>query len=247
MNNDLSKFQSVTIFVLTNNETTLLRNTVEKIKNCGSFQDISRIVIVAKNESCEGFSEAGRIVEEDSSGKVSLYLQKASTVEECIAELPSMVEDSHFIIMAADMEMNPDEIPSFIRYSKQNPEMIVCAAKWAKGSVVEGYGKIHEAGSRVMNAFVAVLFGKNVKDAFSLFQIYPVSVYKKLRFDNPSIFAFEYTVKALRNGIEYKEIPTTYKKRSEGKSHVDSKKMIKTAIAFCLTSIRTRFSEKVVK
>lgn len=247
MSGEVSGFQSVTVFVLTNNETALLRKTVEKIKNCAGFQDVSRIIIVAKDESCDGFHEAKRIINEDASGKVSLYLQKASTVELCIAELPEMVDDSHFIIMAADMEMNPDEIPMFIKLAKENPEMIVCAAKWMKGSVVEGYGKIHEMGSRVMNSFVSLLFCKKTKDPFSIYQIYPLSVYKKLKFDNPSVFAYEYTVKALHNGIDYKEIPTTYKKRSEGKSHVDSKKMIKTAMAFCLTSIRTRFSEKVVK
>ena len=143
MHDILSEFQSVTVFVLTNNETVSLRKTVEKIKDCGSLDDISRIIIVAKDDSGEGFREASRIIEDDSTGKVSVYLQKAQTVEECIAELPHLVTDSHFIIMAADMEMNPGEIPDFIRIAKENPEAIVCAAKWMKDSVVEGYGKIH--------------------------------------------------------------------------------------------------------
>lgn len=245
MNSELSEFQSVTVFVLTNNETFLLRETIEKIKNCDCFNDISRIIIVAKNESCNGFFEAKRIIDEDTTDKVELYLQKSSTVELCIAELPHLVKDSHFIIMAADMEMNPGEIPEFIRLAKKKPEAIICAAKWMKSSVVEGYGKIHEMGSRTMNIFVSLLFGKKIKDAFSLYQIYPLSVYKSLKFDNPSVFAYEYTVKALRNGVEYREIPTTYKKRTEGKSHVDGKKMIKTAVAFCLTAIRIRFSKRI--
>ena len=242
----IPEFQSVTVFILTNDETTLLRKTVEEIKKSDGFSDISKIVLVAKNNSCNGYVEAERLIDEDTSGKVNLYLQKSDTVELCIAELPLLVTDSHFIIMAGDMEMNPGEISAFIKMAKESPEAVICAAKWMKGSVVEGYGIIHEIGSRTMNTFISLLFGKRVKDPFSIYQIYPLSVYKALNFSNPYVFAYEYTVKALHNGIEYKEIPTTYKKRSEGKSHVDAKKMVRTAIAFCLTSLKIRFSERVI-
>ncbi len=246
MNDNLSRFQSVTIFVLTNDETNLLRKTIHKIRNCGNFHDISKIIIVAKSNSCNGFFEASRIVDEDSSGKVSVYLQKSPNVEQCLAELPPMVTGSHFIIMAADMEMNPDDVSNLIKQAKENPETIICAAKWMKGSVVEGYHKIHKIGSRIINIFTGLLFGMKIKDPFSIYQIYPLSVYKALNFSNSALFGYEYTVKALRNGVPYKEIPTVYKKRSEGKSHVNIKKMIKIAVIFCLVAIKTRFSKKVL-
>lgn len=245
MSNNLSKFESVTVFVLTYNETILLRKTVSEIIKCDCFSDIHKIIIVAKNDVCDGFSEAIKIVDDDCTGKVSVYLQKSPTLEQCFFELPLIVDSSHFVIMAADMEMVPSNISDFIRKAKVKPEAIICAAKWLKSSTVEGYGWFHEFGSRVMNTFVSILFNKNVKDPFSLYQIYPLEVYKKLKFDKPSLVIYEYTLKALHNGVEYEEIPTVYRKRTEGKSLVNSGKMLKTAMLFCFTAIRVRFSHRL--
>ncbi len=245
MSNDLSKFKSVTVFVLTYNDTILLRKTVSEIIKCDCFSDIHKIIIVVKNDICDGFFEAAKIVDEDCTGKVSIYLQKSPTIELCISELPPMVDTSHFIIMASDMEMNPADISDFVRISKENPEMIICAAKWLKGSTIEGYGRFHELGSRMMNTFVSILFNQNVKDPFSVYQIYPLTVYEKLKFNKPSEFVYEYTLKAIHNKVEYKEIPTVYRKRTEGKSLVNVGKMLKTAMLFCFTAIRVRFSHRL--
>lgn len=245
MKDILSNFQAVDIFILTNDETVLLRKTIEKIKNCKDYSDISKIVIVAKNHTCNGFAEASKIIEDDSLGKISLYVQKSAKVETCISEIPPMIESSHFVIMAADMETDPDNITDFIKMAKLHPEAIICAAKWLKGSVVEGYGKIHELGSRAMNAFVSMIFNSKAKDPFFIYQIYPLSVYNKLKFDDSSNFVYEHTIKALHNGIEYYEIPTVYKKRTEGKSHVTAVRMIKLALSFCVSAIKVRLSKRI--
>ena len=245
MRESINIFKSVTVFVLTANETVLLRQTISKIKNSDYFCDIHKIVVVAKNSSCDGFFEAERLVAEDSTGKISIYLQKAPTIEQCIKELPKLVESSHFIIMAADMETDPDNISDFIKMAKLHPEAIICAAKWLKDSVVEGYGKIHELGSRVMNTFVSILFNVKAKDLFFIYQIYPLSVYRRLNYGESSTFVYEHSTKAIRNGVEYIEIPTVYKKRTEGKSHVSAVKMIKLAIVFCFVAIKVRFSKRI--
>lgn len=245
MNKNLPVFESVTVFVLTYNETALLSKTIAGIKKCNCFCDICKIVIVAKNDRCDGYKEALKLVKEDLSGKVEVHLQKSPTLEQCFFELPSMVTSSHFVIMAADMEMDPGNISDFIRIAKNKPEAIVCAAKWLKGSVVEGYGNFHALGSRTMNAFASVLFNKNVKDPFSVYQLYPLAVYKRLQFDNPSTVIYEYTIKALRNGVEYIEIPTVYRKRCEGKSLANKGKLLKSALAFCHIALRVRFSRRL--
>lgn len=237
-----SAFKSVTVFVLASNEVISLRKTVNKIKENCLDEDLKKIIIVLKSEICPSFFEAKKLIAENS--KVELYIQKAPTAALCLAELPPMAESSHFIIMAADMEMNPDNIKDFIKIAKSHPESIICAAKWLKGSTVEGYGRIHELCSRTMNLFISLLFNKNIKDPFSVFQIYPVSVYKKMNFNNPSTFLYEYTLKPLRLGIEYKEIPTVYKKRNEEKSNFNIGTLVKVGLCFCLTALKIRFTPK---
>ncbi len=244
MSENILRFESLTIFVLTINETELLRKTVEEIrKNCCDV-DLKKIVIVAKSKNCLGYFEAKKLIDESTDRKVELYIQRENDSLKCIYELPSLVESSHFVIMGADMETNPDNISAFIEKAKAHPERIICASKWLSESTIEGYGIIHEIGSRAMNKFVALLFNIKAKDAFSAYQIYPLCVYKKIKFDRPSTFIHEYTLKPLRVGIEYEEIPTTYKKRTDGKSSVNVLFMLRLAISFCTTALRIRFTPK---
>ncbi len=237
-----SCFKSVTIFVLASNEVISLRKTVEKIKDNCNDKDLEKIIIVLKSETCPSFSEAEKLITENR--KVELYIQKAPTAALCLAELPPMAESSHFVIMAADLEMSPDSIKDFISVAKRHPERIVCAAKWLKGSTVEGYGFVHELCSRTMNLFISLLFAKNIKDPFSVFQIYPVSVYREMNFKDPSAFLYEYTLKPLRLGVEYTEIPTVYKKRREEKSNFNIVTLVDVAMRFCLTAVKIRFTPK---
>ncbi len=240
MNN--SMFNSVTVFVLASNETDSLRSTVAQIrKNCCD-KDLEKIVIVLKSDTCPSYFETKKLLEESNDGKIELYVQKAPNAMLCLAELPPLAESSHFVIMAADMEMDPNSIKDFVSKAKKYPSRIICAAKWLKGSSVEGYGFIHEIGSRTMNAFISVLFNKKVRDPFSIFQIYPTEIYRKMKFDDPSAFLYEYTLKPLRLGVEYEEVPTVYQKRTDGKSNFNIAVILKVAVNFCLTAVRIRFT-----
>ena len=246
MKKQLEGFKSVTIFILATNETCSLKQTVSEIQNLSCVDDIEKLVIVLKNENCLSYDTAQQIAAMCEKPKIEIYLQKAKSIEGCVAELPCLVKSSHFIIMGADMETNPASVEDFILHAKQYPNRIICASKWHQKSSVNGYGKFHRIATRTMNAFVSLLFGAKVSDPFSVYQIYPISVYYRLGFDNPKTFIYEYTVKALRNGVEYEEIPTVYNKRSEGKSHFKYTKLFQTAVFFLATAIKLRFSPKSI-
>lgn len=118
MKDTQKKFESVTIFLLASNETNLLRKTIDIIKDTCNKNDIEKIVIVLKSDSCPGFFEAKKIISEKSEHKIEMYIQKSSDVFSCIAELPGLVKSSHFLIMASDMEMNPADVKIFIKRAK---------------------------------------------------------------------------------------------------------------------------------
>lgn len=240
------KFESVTVFLLASNETTSLRRTVEVIKCTCDKNDVEKIVIVLKSDSCPSFYEAKKLLIEKKECEIELeiYFQKSSDVFRCIAELPTLVESSHFLIMASDLEMNPEDVKVFIERAKLHPERIICGSKWHKNSMIKGYGLIHELGSRAVNTFIGMLYNKKVRDPFSIFQIYPTSVYRLIKFDRLEKFPYEYTLKPLRLDFEYEEIPTVYIKRREGKSNFNIINVIKYAIDFCFTAIRIRFTSK---
>lgn len=238
----LPKFESVTIFVLATNETYLLKQTVSEIKNLSCVDDIEKLIIVLKNERCLSYDTAKQIAATCEKLNIEIYLQKAKNIEGCVEELPKLVQSSHFIIMGADMEMNPTSIEDFVSYAKQHPDRIICASKWHKKSTVKGYGKIHEIATRAMNTFVALLFGLKVTDLFSIYQIYPISVYRKMKFENSLRPGYEYTLKPIRCGIEYEEIPTIYIKSKGRKNSFNFFYLVMLALIFCATAVRLRFT-----
>ena len=235
-------FNALTVFVLANNETDLLRMTIDEIKKACEPSDLAKITVVAKNDRCPSYCEAKEIIKTDP--VVELYVQKATTAELCLAELGPMAETSHFVIMAADLEMSPASLTTFVEKAKQHPNRIVCAAKWLKGSTVNGYGFLHGCCSKTMNRVISILFNKKVYDPFSIFQIYPTQLYKKMGFNNPQTFLYEYTLKPLSMGEEYEEIPTVYTKRKSGKSNFKLPTLIRVATKFIYTGFRIRFNSR---
>lgn len=233
-------FTALTVFVLANKETDLLRQTISDIKSNCNDDDLEKITIVAKSETCASYAVAQELMQSDS--KIDIYVQKAPSAQLCVAELPPMVKTSHFVIMVADNEMDARDLSTFINKAKQHPQRIICAAKWMPESTVIGYGAFHAFCSKTMNRIITVLFNQKVYDPFSIYQIYPVEIYKKLNFDNPEVFLYEYTLKPLYAGEEYEEIPTVYQSRKSGKTSFNFRTLCSIAIRFILTGIRIRFN-----
>lgn len=238
-------FKSLTVFLLAKNETDLLRKTVAEIrKNCDDA-DLEKIIVVAKSSDCPGYLEALKMIEEKFDEKLEVYVQRLENGINCLLDLPYMVTGSHFLIMASDMEMDPENIRDFIEIAKKHPERIVCASKWMKASCLKDCGGLHALGSYITNKAVAFLYGKKATEIFSIYQIYPLSVFRRMKFDNPKRFMYEYTLKPLRLGAEYEEVPMAYRKRQEGKSTFDIPTvMIIMGLKFCATALRLRFTPK---
>ncbi|GEM_PF-792942 len=237
------KFTSVTVFILAHKETNLLQQTVREVLMHVEADDLEKIIIVLKSDDCPAYYEANKDIDIFKSQKVETYIQKSPTLELCIAELPPLVESSHFVIMTADMEMYPKSVADMVATAKCNPDKIICATKWLKDSVVEGYGFFHRLGSRALNLFISILFNKNIKDPVTFFQIYPTDIYKKMNFEYSRKTVFEYTVRPLKAGVGYIEIPTVYKKRTEGYSNFNLAVLINGALRYMTTAVRVRFKK----
>ncbi len=233
-------FKSATVFILSSNEDELLRETVSLINENVDRDDIDKIVIVAKNDSCTGYRVGKEIAADKENGNIEVYVQRSADIVACIAELPPLVGGSHFILMCADLENDPRTVKDLVEKAKEKPGAIICAAKWLKGSVVENYGIFRSICSRAVNTVVSVICGRKIKDPFSIFQIYPMSVYNEMNFTLTPNFLYEYTLKPLTKGVDYIEIPTFYTRRSLGKSNFGYFKEIGVSLKYCFAALKLR-------
>lgn len=235
---------SITFFVLASNETSLLYETVSKIKEKCPAENIDKIIVVLKSNKCKSYYAMLKFKQEKSWHDIQSYVQKSDNFRDALAELPPMVTGTHFVFIGADTEMNPETISDFVEEAKINPNSIIAASKWKKESVVRGYGTVSAFCSRTMNLIACLLIRKKASDLFTLYQIYPVSVYNLMNFTNPSKFVYEYSLKPLRAGMEYKEIPTTFIKATESETNFNVFSRIKYFNGFIFTALRLGMTPK---
>ena len=234
------RFDSVTIFIFATTETDLLSETIRQIRSSCDDADLSEIIVVVPSADFPSYRHTQKLIEQDITGKLSIYLQKNRMFELFMAELPPLVKGSHFVFMAADLEMDPTDIQTFIQKAKLHPHRIIAASKWLPESTVIGYGKMRRFCSRTLNWIVRHIIQSDATDLFTIYQMYPLSVYHEMHFDDPRYFAYEYSLRPVRLGYEYEEIPTVYRKRTEGKTHFNLFALFRVAFIFIFSAVRVR-------
>lgn len=243
MEHDNNRFRSVTVFLLATNEVNSLRDTVVQILDKCCWDDIERIVIVLKDSACASHAVAIELSERFD--KVEAYVQTAKSLHFLMKELADMAQQgSHFLIMSSDGEMDTNSLAQLIEQAKLKPQAIICASKWMKGSTVHGYRTIHEICSRCANSAVSLISGVKGKDICSLFQIYPISVYRNTAFSKPHDLYYEWILLPVKNGVEYLEIPTVYSKRTEGRSNCTWRFLFELGFGYVRHALRIRFQKK---
>ena len=232
-------FESLTVIIPASNETDTLTETVEGVLNSGAYDDISRIVLFLKSENCPSAEVAKELSKTSNCNKLEIVIQKTDNYKSAFMEIPSLVKSSHFLVLVSDGEMDPRTIEELVPIAKEKPHAVVCGSKWHKDSVVKNPSQIRAFGSKALNQIAAVMFGVKATDIFSIFQIYPLDLYKKT---NASIA--EFTLKPLRLGVEYIEIPTFYNREVGRKSNFNFKEFSKMGLGYTKSILKVRFTPK---
>lgn len=240
----MKPFESLTVFLMATNETDILEKTVHGVLDNCPDEDLGKIVVFLISEDCPSAHTVRRMIAEKVSSKLEMRVQSSRSSYEAFAEIPTLCETSHFVIMASDGEMSPETLKDFIAIAKKKPYSIVCGAKWNKKSVVEGHMLHRKIGSRFLDIFAAAVFGVEATDLFSIFQIYPTQLYKDMNFRKPAHFVCEFTLKPLRYGVEYIEIPTVYRHEKGRKNNWSFLRLLMLAAFYSVDVIRIRFTPK---
>ena len=237
----MEKFRALTLVVLASTEQQSLKETLRLLADSCAAEDIAEIVIFLISADCPSAEAAAEILAGDPLPiPIRCCTQTMPGLSCGIFELSHLINSSHFLIIGSDLEMDPCSVPAMIETSKQHPDAIVCASKFQKGSHRENYGWLHYLCNRAVNTAVELILQIKGTELISTFQIYPLDLYRKMRFTVPQRTFYEYTIRPLSTGAEYIEIPTNYKRRKEGASNFNLRRYIHLGTTF----IRTALSER---
>lgn len=223
-------------------------HSIEKI--CGYLMesceaDIAGIIIV-KSKSCT--PECTASVDEIKrryGEKILVITQKRPSIGGAIWDGMEAANGSHTVLLASDLAHDLSVVPLMLESAKKKPEVICTASRWLGGSFY-GYPAAKKLLNYCAQGFLRVLYGAKLTDFTNPVQIAPSSLYKSIAWEDCGFpFLLEMSLKPLRLGCEFTEIPTNCYPRTEGKS---KNSFMQTARYLgCALHIRFMKREKLLK
>tara|TARA_B100000029_G_scaffold169531_1_gene165767 strand:+ start:1167 stop:1853 length:687 start_codon:yes stop_codon:yes gene_type:complete len=150
---------------------------------------------------------------------VKIFYQKEPFVGGAVKKGIKISKKSHIVIMASDLETDPNDLKKMIKLSKKNQKKIVCASRWHIGGKIKNYGLIKKIFNFLFQILSRFILKTNLSDFTFAYRIYPSKALKENKFyENKHSFALEMIIKPIKKGYKTLNVPATWAARIEGTS-----------------------------
>ncbi len=232
------RFESATIVLPVMNETTSLEETVRIILRDVEDRVAEFLIVVCDRTTPAAMATVDRL-EKMHRDLVVVHHQKLPFLGGAIREAFDLARGSHVVMMASDLETDPNDVRTLIAQAEKNPSAIITASRWQKAGAFQGYSKVKLACNWLFQRCFSVLYGTRLSDMTYAYRIFPTKLVRSIRweeFRHP--FLLETLLKPLRLGVPVIEIPSVWKARTEGESH----NSFFRNFAYFRTGLKTRFA-----
>jgi uncharacterized protein (TIRG00374 family) len=236
----IDKFESASIILPVINETVSLKQTVDIILRDAKERVKELIIVICKRTTPDSMAVIKDL--QDQLGDLIVVLeQKLPFLGGALRDAIDVARGSHVIIMASDLETNPNEVRMLIDEAQKNPSAIVTTSRWIKGGEFHGYSKIKLICNWIFQHFFSVLYLTHLTDMTYGFRIFPTKLVQAIRWEEVRHpFNLESVVKPLRLGVKVIEVPSIWFARIEG----ESQNPFFRNFAYFPIGIKTRFCSK---
>ncbi len=211
-------FSGATVILPAVTETDSIAETADILKR-KSDADIEQVLVVVCDKTTS--ETMGRCEELRSwfGDRVQIHHQRLPFLGGAMREAFDLATASHVIMMATDLETDPNLVPAFIDIAKQRPEVVVTASRWARGGGFSDYGRVRVVANWVFQRLTSLLYRTPLTDATFGFRLFPTSLVQSIDWEGTRHeFLLETVLKPLRLGVEVVEIPTFWTPRPDGES-----------------------------
>ena len=205
--------QRLSIVVPVYNEEATLREIAKRVfDTCGDFAEV---IFVDDGSSDNSLS----ILQEIAREKDTVMTKKNGGKGSAVRKRYKVASGTYVIVQDADLEYDPEEIPSLLEYAeKNNLKALWGSRRLKKQKQFVHFG--HFIGGTSLTYICNILYGSSLTDQPTCYKMVRNDLLQTLPLkENDFRFDPELTVMVLRNGVDIKEQPISYHPRSmeEGK------------------------------
>lgn len=207
------KFEACTIIIPVIRETDLFEQVVGIILDTCNHKDLKEFIIVVhpKYTAKESLISIEKMKQRCEKAEISytILAQKLPGMGGAMREALDIAKGSHTIIQNADMALDPRLVAKLIACAKQTPSDITSVSRYVKGGQIEeGYDKFKLIWNVLAQKYCAILYHSKITDYTYAYRICHTSYYHAVNWEElKHPFSLEGTLKFLRLGIKFHEIP----------------------------------------
>jgi len=207
------EFISCTIIIPVLRETNLFEEVVQDIVKSCNRQDLREFIVVVHPQytakECYTSIEKMRKICELQNLPYTVLFQNLPGMGGAMRDALEIAKGSHTIIQSADMALDPFLVAKLIECAKKSPSDITIVSRHTKTSKIEeGYDKLKLAWNVLAQKYCAILYHSKVTDFTYAYRICPTLYYHAVKWKElKHPFTLEATLKFLRLGIKFHEIP----------------------------------------
>ena len=212
------RFESATIILPVINETTSLDETVRIVLRDAGDKIKELLLVVCERTRPESMAVVRRL-KEAYGDLVVIVDQTRPFLGGALRDAFDVARGSHIIMMASDLETDPNDVKNLIAEAEKNPDEIVATSRWLRKGEFHGYSRIKLACNWLFQRFFSLLFGTRLTDMTYGYRLLPTRLVQAIEWEElRHPFNLETIVKPLRLGVATTEIPSTWYARVEGES-----------------------------
>ncbi len=200
------------------NETESLETTVRTIVRLAGVH-LHEVLIVVADRTTTACLDTARRLAEEMPQTIRLHRQQLPRLGGALRDAFETATGSHVMLMAADLETDPELIPAFLEKMGEGRWDIVAASRWLPGGGFEGYGRVRMGLNRVFQQMLRLLYGTKLTDLTFAYRLYRRDVLEGIAWEQLGHpFLLECLLKPMRLGARVVEVPCRWRCRREGES-----------------------------
>ncbi len=206
----------VSIIIPTRDENASLVRTVELLIPSDGAPILEIIIVIAPHASSECRDAVRQLVARYPQVVREILQAERGLGDACHLGI-AHCRGTHAVIMFADLESDPDLLPILVDVASEFPMSIVSASRWLRRGSFHGYSRPKLVLNWLAQQMTRRLYWSSATDFTFGYRMYPLALLRQIQLKEAGHgFVYEVILKAIRLGIDIREIPATWTCRQEG-------------------------------